>query len=152
MPVVSEKFKAKKEPNKAKQYLMQIRWIDEEVERDKNEIMRLTALAEGIKGITYDKDKVQSSPADHMADAVAKLVDYKAKMVADSVKLVELEDKIRKQIADMPDPIHRQILARYYIDGQRFEAIAIGLSYSYQYIINTHGRALQAFEKLYLTE
>lgn len=151
MPVAKEYFKTKREPNKAKTYLMKIRWIDDEIKRAEEEIEHLTALAEGIKAVTYDRDKVQTSQDDKMSDAVIKIVAYKEKMLAESLKLIELRDTIRQQIAGMPDPIHRQILFRYYMDCQSFEKIACDLNYSYQYIINAHGRALQAFEKLYMT-
>jgi DNA-directed RNA polymerase specialized sigma24 family protein len=66
------------------------------------------------------------------------------------LKLTRLREKIRQQIAGMPNPIHRQILFRYYLGCQSFERIAADLGYSYQYVINAHGRALQAFEKMYL--
>lgn len=150
MPTIQEKFKADKKPNKAKAYLMRVRWINDDIKREEEEIQQLTAMAEGIKAVTYDTDKVQTSTGDHLSDSVIKLIDHKLKLEADIIEMVELRDLIRKQIADMPDPIHRQILFRYYLDCQLFEKIACDLNYSYQYIINAHGRALQAFEKLYM--
>lgn len=153
MPIVQDRFKDKKETkyNKAKQYLMQIRWIDDDIKREEEEIRRLTAIAEGIKAITYDRDKVQSSGgSDKMTDAVIKIMEFKDRMTADSLRLIELRTTIRQQIAELPDPVHKQILFRYYFDAQRFEKIAADLGYSYQYIINAHGRALQAFEKQHM--
>ena len=83
MPIVQDRFKDKKEAkyNKAKQYLMQIRWIDDDIKREEEEIRRLTTIAEGIKAITYDRDKVQSSGgSDKMTDAVIKIMEFKDRM------------------------------------------------------------------------
>lgn len=148
MQTANEHWKIK---NRAKSYLMQIRWIDDDIKREEEEIIKLTAMAEGLRAITYDRDKVQTSGNDCNTDTIIKLLEYKAKIEADSLELIELRSIIRNQIAAMQDPIYKQILFRYYMDGQRFETIASDLNYSYQYIINAHGRALQAFEKLYMT-
>lgn len=149
MPVIK-----RKEPTKAsiaKRYLMQVRWIDDDIKRTEEDIQELETMAQGVKGIAYDRDKVQTSLSDCMSNAVVKILEKKAQLVEEDIRLIELRSLIRSQISNMPDPIHRQILFRYYLSCNSFEKIASDMNYSYQYIINAHGRALQAFQRRYLS-
>ena len=151
MPVITKpEQKKEKKDNPAKIYLQKVRYIEDDIRREEEEISELRQMAEGVRAIVYSNEKVQSSTRDHLGDTVVKIMTHIEKLQKDTVRMHELREKIRMQIADMPDPIHRQILFRHYLCGQRFETIASDLNYNYQYIINAHGRALQMFERMYL--
>ena len=141
-----EVVKQKKKQNRAKNYLMQIRFIDYEIKWQEEEIERLTQLVQGVQAIDYEASKVQTSSNEGEAGYIIKILEYREKILSSRIKTLDLIEKIRGQIAGMPDPMHRQILFRYYVDMQRFEKIASDLNYSYQYIINAHGRALKALK------
>lgn len=148
MPVIQEK--KEKKPNPAKTYLMQLRFINDQIEQERFEWDRIVSMLQEVQGIKYDSVKVQTSTHDKIGDAFTEILEHREKMLQYILKLTRLREKIRQQIAGMPNPIHRQILFRYYLGCQRFERIAADLGYSYQSVINAHGRALQAFEKMYL--
>ncbi len=148
MPVIQKK--KEKKPNVAKMYLLQLRYINDQIDQERQEMERLTSMLRDIQGINYDRVQVQTSPHDKLGDAFAEIMEHRDQMLQYILELSRLREKIRQQIAGMPAPMHRQILFRYYLGQQRFEKIAADLGYSYQSVINAHGRALQTFEKMYL--
>lgn len=123
-----------------------VRRVDERIEY-------LRAEAEGLKGIRYDKLRVQSSPnPDPIADYIAKLEDAENKERQLKLAYINTYDTIRSQIDQIEPQLYQQILAYRYLDGWSLERIAEILHYSYDWIRTNHGRALQAFERQFMQD
>ena len=136
--------------NATKRYLKQVRHIDEEIEFRRGELEKIREDITSIKGIAYDKDRVQSSPTD---DGILKKVIQLQKIGKNISDLIVKRTKIRNQIINeitmMPNRVHMNVLHKYYVDGKTFELIAVEMGYSYDRIIHIHSEALQAFKEKY---
>lgn len=58
--------------------------------------------------------------------------------------LVEVKAEVKAAISAVPSSTHREVLARRYIRGQKWEQIAIDMAYEYHYVCRLHGKALEA--------
>lgn len=114
--------------------------------------------AEGLKGITYDKDKVQTSPANAIEDAVSELVDLESRLAEVSHKYAEAARIRTNQILDMENAQYAELLYLRYVDdgkngkGNTLDDVAEEMHYSFKYVRNLHGKALQEFGRLYLKD
>ena len=52
MPVIQKK--KEKKPNAAKMYLLQLRYINDQIDQERQEMERLTLMLRDIQGINYD--------------------------------------------------------------------------------------------------
>ena len=74
--------------------------------------------------IRYDKDKVQSTPSDPMAEYVERLSELEADIRKLKRQYLREQKEVSKYIGLLPDPNEADVLTARYITGLRFEAIA----------------------------
>jgi RNA polymerase sigma factor (sigma-70 family) len=83
---------------------------------------------------------------DRTANIIAKIVDLKTKLNESLEQLIfircEIEDAITKLPADQ-----RLLMRLRYIDGEKWEAIAVEMNYSWKQVHRIHSRALQGIAK-----
>lgn len=82
-----------------------------------------------LKGIAYDREKVQTSPEDPMA----MLAERREKAYDDLMQAIEQRSKDRAEVARAfacLDKIHCEIMTAYYLSDTPMEAIAGTLHYS----------------------
>ena len=132
----------------AKQYLNQLRTIEAVIRARKGQLERLRAEQTFISAVSYDADRVQTSGnTDPMRG-----VDHLLSLEQEIMQKVEAAERIRSRIIDeiesLQNPLYVSILLHRYIDGQKFEAIACDMGYSYVYVTHLHGEALQAFAQM----
>ena len=60
----------------------------------------------------------------------------------------ELKHKIINEIHQLADKRYVDILYKRYVDGMKFEQIALEMNYEYKWTCSLHGRALLAFEEM----
>lgn len=127
-------------------------------QRLERKIETLRHRAEGLKGITYDKDKVQTSPANTIEDAVSELVDLESRLAEVSHKYAEAARIRTNQILDMENAQYAELLYLRYVDdgkngkGNTLADVADMMNYSMDWTRRLHGRALQAFGEKYMKE
>lgn len=140
----------------AKEYLIEIRKYNriatslaEQVDIIRNEIG-------GLKGIAYDKDRVQTSPSNRMEELIPKLIKAEEQYTESLIKYrMEYLKRVR-QIAELDNPDHVEILQLRYIETDdkghvlSWRAIADRMHWSYSKVTHMHGYALQAFSQKYL--
>ena len=108
--------------------------------------------------IRYDKDKVQTSPANAIEEAVVELVDLETRLAEVSHRYAETARIRTKQILDMDNAQYAELLYLRYVDdgrngkGNTLDDVAEEMNYSAQHIRRLHGQALQAFGNLYLKD
>lgn len=155
----------------AKEYLWQIeKWqkkieeIDQQcednIERLSQRIATLYNQASGLKAITYDKDRVQTSPENSLQEIIVLIDMAKAEYiqaittereVADK-KIAKLQGKIDfvvKQIEYLGDSRLVEVLKLRYVSGKRWEQIAVDMRYGFRHVLRLHGQALSAFGDKY---
>ena len=134
----------------AKQYLNQIRSLEASINARKAEAEKLRQERTYLQGVSYAKDRVQSS-ASHNAQ-----FEHLADIIADTersiTELAQKRHRIISQIEQLESPAHVEILQLRYLEYQRFESIACTMGYSYIHVIRLHGEALMSFTKKYMKD
>ena len=133
----------------AKEYLSQIQQIELRIQQQKEtlEMLRYAATSTTAR---IDTIKVQSSSNhDRIGEAVVKMADLENKIQEEIADAFYRKHEILNQIQGLNKSLYISILFKRYLQFIRFEDIAEELSYSYQYIVEMHGKALKAFEKKY---
>lgn len=134
-----------------KQFLYSIRNEAAEIKEIQMRIEELENDATGLKGISYDKVSVQTSPADRMTDTISKVLDYRNML---SSKIEELNDnraKAQDMISRLEDSRERQVLDLYFLSSRRmtFSEVSAFMGYSDSNVMhNIYSSALQHLESL----
>lgn len=144
----------------AKQYLGRVHQLRRQCESLERRILLLRAKAEGLRGITYNKDKVQVSPTNTIEEAVTELVNLESRYKELIIRYSEAITTRIEQIQGLDDPRHIEVLTLRYIEeeprarnGQlSFDDIADRMHYSTKHIRHLHGAALQTFADKYLND
>lgn len=132
----------------AKEYLNRVRrqnYILKQTEKELNEIradiltLRASSLSEHVSG----------SKNSDTADKYIRLESYMEKVNVEWDKLIDMRNAAKDLIGAMPDPMHRAVLYARYINGQRWEDIAMDMHYSWKGIFKLHGQALRVFDQMH---
>lgn len=129
-----------------KEYLMQIRYLDKEINTKLRLLDDLKAKAYSI-GNLQAKEKVQSSGGLNFSDWIDRLVDQEIEINKKINKLITLKILINNQIDNINNSLYRMILVNHYVLSISLLDIADGYNYSYSYVKKMHGLALLEFEK-----
>lgn len=130
---------------RAKEYLQQIRKLDIRIGQRITQLNEMRARVHIMGSFDYSKDRVQSSPSSGNKQ-IEELVDFEKDINALIIREQLLKDKIIGEIQQLENPIHVDLLFRRYLECQSFERISCDMGYTYNYTLNLHGMALQAFE------
>lgn len=133
--------------NSAKQYLKRIWYLEGRIKRDKERLDSLRMAADGVKGIVYDADKVQTSPADTMSERIGALVDLQRKLVSEIVELEETKSEVLSVIHTLDDEPMEQLLYLRYLLHRNFYEISEEMGYTLRQLHRIHGRALRLIEE-----
>lgn len=139
----------------ARQYLMEVIKLKEKIRNLSEDLDALRTKAEGLKAITYDKDRVQTSPSDQMPDYAIRLVQIRNEMERDIVECYDMIRDREDMISRVNSPKQREVLRWRYIrdnDGRQyyFSEIAEKMDVlNPSSVINLHKRALKSFRKVY---
>ena len=130
--------------NKLKmQYLM--RYIDAK-RRAKailDEIRNLEDLATKVT-VTFNDMPGGGGADDQLGAIVSHIMDLKADMVTQA-KTIKAEQQIVQAVIDaVDDPDQRHLLRLRYINGYKWEQVAVEMDYSFRHILRIHGAALAA--------
>lgn len=134
----------------AKEYLSQIKDMNKRVRIQQEYIERLI-YSLGIAGISYDKDRVQSSVDGDKFSKVFAQIDEEKQLLDEMIEnLVKLRVKIINEIHELEDDNQQQILYLTYVDCESLKKICNIMNFSYQYVKELHGEALVSFESKFL--
>jgi DNA-directed RNA polymerase specialized sigma24 family protein len=125
----------------AKEYLQQYRDADRMINAKLDQIRRLRELATKTTQ-TLTADRVQTSAENKVAHICATIADLDVEVNVDVDRLAALKRQIEQTIQQVPNSSQRVVLERRYINGQRWEEIAVVLGYTYRNVCYIHGRAL----------
>ena len=134
----------------AKAYLWRVRDAERELKRLEEEYEQAKADILHLKAMEYDKAKVSRYRIGDLSDAIIALEGYAARIGAQWGKIVALREDAKARINQLQDSRYRDVLTRRYLQGQSFEAIAVGMCFDYRWTRRLHGWALSEFQKLTL--
>ncbi len=136
---------------KAKDYLKQLELIDLKISQKISELSDLRSKAYSIKSVNFSSDVSHSSGANE-ASFVKPLSNALILENEISIELndfIQLKHKIINEIQALKDTRYINILYKRYVQFMKLEDIASAMNYTYQYTIELHGKALQAFQITY---
>lgn len=129
----------------AKQYLQQIKKINVVINCKQKELDSLNDLTQSITN-SYKFDSVQSSgDKDKIGNAVAKMIDLQRSINEDIDRLVDLKREIMNKIETL-DGTYLDLLYKRYFEFKTWETIAVEIGYTYQWVCELHGKALQKLQ------
>jgi DNA-directed RNA polymerase specialized sigma subunit len=130
----------------AKEFLNQIRRQEKllrAVDRERNQIqsdmlnLKCSKLTERVTG-TKQSD---------LSDAYIRLETYEERVNDEWDRLIGLREQGKKLIATVENADQQTILYDRYINCMSWEEIAVGMHYTYRWVLQLHGKALQNLEK-----
>ena len=140
----------------AKQYLSRVPALRRQIASLEQQIEYLTTKAAGVKGVTYDADKVVVSPENTLEQAMVEVAEMTNKFNDRVLKYSRLVLRIEKQINGMDNPDHVELLTLRYLTTDKrgkqltFDRIAVMMHRSFERTCHIHGEALAAFQKKYM--
>ncbi len=127
---------------KAKIYLSKIEIIERRIKRNNERIAYLRALADGMKGVRYDTDPVQTSPSDMMSLRIGEIVDLERLNADETVRLEKVKEEIISKIEMIDDADAEDVLFYHWVEHRSFQAIAEMIPCSLRNVHYIHGRGL----------
>lgn len=135
----------------AKEKLMQVQKYEERIEELEMVIEQLKESIKSISGIRYDKEQVQTSPeGDAILSALIRIEEREKKLESLKNEALNYTVDVISNLARMDDPtgVLKKLLLKKYIQWKEFprlKDVGADMGYSYDYIIELHGKALSAY-------
>ena len=131
----------------AKQYLRQLRRLNNIVQSKLDDVEALRSLAQRITYVPKNIKVQESIPEDKFSELIAKIVDLQEKINDDVDKLLDLKLKITNEIDSLDNDEYKLLLMLRYLNFKTWEEIAVEMGCSYQWVHVLHGRALIYFQE-----
>lgn len=129
-----------------KTWLRSYRYLKSEAERLEEELAEWRSKAEKM---TRELSGMPSGSGggDKVPACVEKIWELERKLSAKLSDMVEQRQAIERAIESLPDK-QKQLMHYRYIDGMKWEKVAVEMNMEYRWVLRIHGRALQEICKL----
>lgn len=140
----------------AKEYLRKVHDMRRRQDRLLERLIELKEQAQGIKAITYDKDRVQTSPVNRFEELMVRLADLETRYAFAIARYNTEIQQIEAQIESLDNADYEEVLRLRYLvktpnyKPMRLEEIALRMHKSYPRIRHMHGEALEEFRRRFL--
>ncbi|MCM1234894.1 MAG: hypothetical protein NC489_32740 [Ruminococcus flavefaciens] len=129
----------------AKRYLNKVQQTDRLIARLKSTIATLRA---GLTSQSYElkPDKVQSSgPTDTLAETFARIDELEREINQNISDLSDWKKEAFERIGRVADLDQRNVLLARYVEGKKWEQVAVEINLSIRQVTRIHGGALMSF-------
>ena len=133
----------------AKEYLDHIKRCYQTMQALYDRLVEVRTKIEGLKAITYDRERVQVSPSNKTEELIAQLVDTEDKLSKEVREHFDEVVEATKRIYSLDNERQIQVLEMRYIKGMRWQVIADELNIEYRSATRMHKKALRNFERKY---
>lgn len=86
------------------------------------------------------RSKGRADPTASVPEQVEKIAERIDKQLN---RCMKLRNEIEMAINSLDDPTERLLMRKRYIEGKRWEQVAVEMSYTFRHIIRMHGKILQ---------
>ena len=139
---------AKKEPNKAQEYLLQVKILDAHIFDLLEEKAEFVALREKITS-SWGTERVSGGEErDRLNETTHKILEIERKINEKVDELVDKKVEIRGVIEKLTDPDQVKLLFKVYFRFATLEQAAVELGCCYRNACYIHGDALQAITEI----
>ena len=133
----------------AREYLNHIKTSVQTFDALYRRLEEIRTRIEGVKGIAYDKVRVQTSPKNETENLIAELIDAESKLSKEAREHFDEVIECAVRIYKLPSHRQARVLELRYISGMSWQKIADELGIEYRSATRIHGKALRNFEKMY---
>lgn len=135
----------------AKEYLQQLQRLDVVIKQKISEKEELQRKAGSISAVDYSKEKVSTAPYGEAAfeKITDRICDLEDEINSEIDYFVDKKHKIINQIQSLTAAHYIDLLFKRYVQFKKFEQIAVEMNFTYRYVLELHGLALQNFETSY---
>lgn len=132
---------------RAKEYFAQIRKTDRLIQRLTDTVHTLRSSLTSI-GCELKPDKVQTSGSqDTLGETIVKIMSLEEDINTRIDELVQQKTDAMHRIQNVPDQDQQNILIARYVNGEKWEKIAVEVHFSIRHVHRIHGAALIEFAK-----
>ena len=132
---------------KAKDYLLQCRQIEEQIQQIEAEIRLLRDEQIVLRSPWPDGQPHGTGKSDPVGNQAVKIADQIAELEVKALKkrgeLWAKRSEIIEAIGEVGDESLQRLLWMRYVHGASFEEVAVDMGYSYRHVVRLHGDALQ---------
>ena len=132
---------------KAKEYLVQYRLLKEQLNDLESQIEELNAEAEAVR-IKLDDMPRGSNLSDRTAKLAVSIADLTLRTINTRDSILAKRDEISEALRGLSDRTQYQVLYKRYIEGKRWEEIAVETGYTYRSVTRIHGRGLENVQRV----
>lgn len=127
--------------NKEKcRYLNQYRIMHIEIDQITKELQRWQDLATRISP-SYS-DMPHGGGSDRVQTAAVEVAELTEQLNEKIHQAIMVQENIKKLLESLDDIKLRQLMSYRYINGMRWEEIAVRMDYDYRYVLKLHGKSL----------
>lgn len=128
-----------------KEWLNRAYRIDDEIDRELEEITRLEDVIDTVRAISYDKPNVQSSSVKSAGfeDRVVKLQEIKDKVSDRIVEKEEIKEEITKTINMLDDHYQRKVIILRHFNYLDWYKIELEMNYSRKQCFRIYNQAIR---------
>ena len=127
----------------------ELKHLKQQCENQAEHIEQLRSTLDGLSGIRYDKEAVQSSmDGDPMLAKICRIEDEEQKLTDLIVKYCRCRIEIAQKINQMELSKRQHLLRMYYLDGNFIEVCANDLEWSVEYTRKELRKAVQEYLQL----
>ena len=132
----------------AKEYLEQALRLDQRINSKIAQVSALHELATKATSTVSDMPRSATPNVHRMEDIIVKIFSLENEINADIDALVDLKRNIIRAIKAVENTEYQTLLKKRYLNFEKWEQIAVDMSYSMQYAFRMHDRALEQVENL----
>lgn len=132
----------------AKQYLRQVRRLDNIINAKLEQVEVLRAMATRMTAkLTANKVQESNTP-DKTEKLIVKIIDLEKEITNDIDKLIDLKTEVMRKIDSIQNDDYKLLLTLRYLNFKTWEQIAVEMKFTFQWVHELHKRALIEFEKV----
>ena len=135
---------------KAKEHLGNLRCLKIKIDQKKEQLKELELLRGSLGSLDYSKERVQTSvDGNKVENDTLKILLLESEIKDDMIAFEIEKDKMIREIHMLKNADYIRLLFKRYVEFKSLEKIAVEMNYTYQYVRELHGYALQEFETTY---
>ena len=138
-------------PVKAKEYLQQLKRFDTVIHQKIKELSDLRQQSQSIGSMDYSRERVQTGFSGNapFVNLTGRILDLEAEINTEIDGFMDEKHRVINQIQGLSSVNHISLLYKRYIEFKKLEVVAAEMNFTYQYVVELHGRALKEFQTTY---
>ncbi len=132
----------------AKEYLQQVKKAKLHIDSLKEEIETMKEMAVSMGAISQNEKVMSSVSQDKMANIICNIEERMAELKDEVTEYIKLRTEVMVVISKVSNDDYQQILYKRYCQMEKWEEIALEMSYSCRWVVKLHGYALKEIEEI----